>query len=74
MNNVFHLPLHRNPLPRRAAHRRLVAPLNERVALADFAVKRQTYFADPSHDNEVAMLAARDAWNEAYQTAQGAGR
>ena len=38
MSNVFYLPLRDNPLRQRAAHHRLIAPLNERIARDDLAV------------------------------------
>lgn len=74
MTNIVPWPRTGNPQNRSAAHERLVKPLNERVALQNFAAKRQQYYANPNTETEAAMLAARDAWDVTYQAANGGGR
>ena len=74
MSNVIRLAHSRKSLHQRAAFRRLRQPLDERIALADFAAKRLAFYADPCDETERTMLEARDGWSEAFQVAQGRSR
>lgn len=52
MTNIINLPNKGNRPVQRAAHRRLTTALDERVAMQNFAVRRQQYYADPNTENE----------------------